>query len=476
LPPTIPPQNIPKPSRRRPELPETASPSHTPAALAEEAKVAAWVTDKNGLLAKTYLPGGDATPARLRGDAVEENTLTVLLIEDSPQFAQLVQHWLANTPGGAAFVLNWTDSLADGLSRLDRGGVDVILLDLGLPDCDGMETFKQASDRALKTPIVILSSADSESLALQMIQEGAEDYLVKSSCDAESLARAVRRAVVRRKSHTAVAPASSALSRVISVVGAKGGSGTTTIACTLAAELRQQTGQKILIADLDSSGGLVSFLSGVECQYSIRDAISNMQRLDTAVWESLVSRNPDGLEVISSPNPGQEEIDNDRLREVLAFTRPLYAWTVIDLGRLNHKAVNLLGAEGEVFVVTAATIPALYNAKRAVETLLGAAIDPDRIRLIVNHIGGKPELSGEALQNMFGVPVFATVPSDASEVHHACVQKRLPGAHSHIRKAIGALARKMTGIPEQRKGSTLTSLVSFARFRRPSADAASSSN
>jgi Flp pilus assembly CpaE family ATPase len=406
---------------------------------------------------------------------VEENTLTVLLIEDSPQFAQLVQHWFANMSGSVAFVLNWTDSLSDGLNRLDRGGVDVILLDLGLPDCSGMETFIQARDRAVKTPIVILSSADSESLALQMIQEGAEDYLVKSSCDAESLARAVRRAVVRRKSHTALAPVSSTLSRVINVVGAKGGSGTTTIACTLAAELRQQTGEKVLIADLDSSGGLVSFLSGVECQYSMRDAISNLQRLDAAVWESIVAQNPDGLEVICSPNPGQEEIDNGLLREVLDFTRPLYAWTVIDLGRLNYKAVSLLGPDGEVFVVTAATIPALYNAKRAVETLLAAAIDADRIRLVVNHIGGKHEISREDLKSMFGVPVYATVPSDEYEVHQACVQKRLPGVQSQIRKAVAALARKMTGVPEQRKASTLTSLVSFARFRRPG-DAAASSN
>ena len=56
---------------------------------------------------------------------MEENTLTVLLIEDSPQFAQLVQHWLANMPGPAGFVLNWTDSLADGMSRLDKAGAHV---------------------------------------------------------------------------------------------------------------------------------------------------------------------------------------------------------------------------------------------------------------------------------------------------------------------------------------------------------------
>ncbi len=405
---------------------------------------------------------------------MEENTLTVLLIEDSPQYAQLVQHWLAQAAGGAGFILNWTDCLADGMNRLERGGVDVILLDLGLPDCSGMDTFKQTRNRAPKTPIVVLSSADSESLALQMIQEGAEDYLVKSTCQADMLARSVRRAVVRRKSHDSAAQPSSTRSRVISVIGARGGSGSTTIACTLAAELRQQTGQKALIADLDPSGGLVSFLTGVDCQYSTRDATSNLQRLDVAVWESLVGQTPDGLHVIASPDPDEEEVDGGQLLEVLAFTRPLYSWTVLDLGRLSYKSLSLLGADDDVFVVTAATIPALYSAKRAVEALRAATIDADRIRLIVNHMGEKQLLSGDSLNHMFGVPVYATVPNDPSELHQACVQKRLPGVQSNIRKAIAGLARKVTGLPEQRKG-TLTSLVSFARFRRPSEGAAVSS-
>ena len=261
---------------------------------------------------------------------MQANTLTVLLIEDSPQYAQLVQHWLAHATGSAGFVLNWTDSLADGMNRLERGGIDVILLDLGLPDCSGFDTFTQTRSHAPKTPIVILSSADSEPLALQMIQQGAEDYLVKSSCDAETLARAVRRAVVRHKSQGNAAHAVLTQSRVISVVGAKGGSGTTTIACTLAAELRQQTGQKVLLADLDPSGGLVSFLTGVDCQYSMRDATGNLQRLDLNCWESIVAEDPNGLNIISSISPDQEEIDAASLREVLDFTRPLYSWTVAD--------------------------------------------------------------------------------------------------------------------------------------------------
>jgi Flp pilus assembly CpaE family ATPase len=404
---------------------------------------------------------------------VEENTLTVLLIEDSPQFAQLVQHWLAHVTGGGGFVLNWTDSLADGMIRLERGGVDVILLDLGLPDCSGMDTFTQTRARAPKTPIVILSSADNESLALQMIQEGAEDYLVKSNCDAAALARAVRRALVRRKSQASGAHPPSATGRVLSVVGAKGGCGATTIACTLAAELHQQTVQKVLLADLDPSGGLGPFLLGVECKYSLRDAVGNLQRLDLNCWESLVAKDdPAGVEVIASGKLDDPEIENASLREILAFTRTIYPWSVLDLGRLSHQSLHLLDRESDVLVVTASTIPALYTAKRTIEVLRVSGIDGDRIRLIVNHTAEKQMLSGDTLNRMFGVPVYATIPSDAIELHQACVQKRLPAAQSAFCKAVSGVARKITGLPEHRK-STLLSLVSFAeRFRKSAENAA----
>src|SRR5690349_20911677 len=110
---------------------------------------------------------------------MDRKTLNVLLIEDSPDYAGLVQHWLSSTGEDVAFVLNWTDTLAAGLDRLARGGVDVVLLDLGLPDSYGVETLLAMRAHAPAMPVIILSAADSESLALQMIQEGAEDYLVK---------------------------------------------------------------------------------------------------------------------------------------------------------------------------------------------------------------------------------------------------------------------------------------------------------
>src|SRR5579872_5314792 len=150
-------------------------------------------------------------------------TLTVLLIEDTPEFAELVHQWLSPR-SNITFNLNWADSLMQGLNSLAHGGVDVILLDLGLPDSNGYETFTTIRNYAPSVPVIVLSGGDSESLAIRMVQEGAQDYIIKSACNAEILAKALRYAAVRPIGQAAAA-AGNALDRtkVIGLIGAKGG-------------------------------------------------------------------------------------------------------------------------------------------------------------------------------------------------------------------------------------------------------------
>jgi DNA-binding response OmpR family regulator len=118
--------------------------------------------------------------------------LTVLLIDDSAEYTYLVQHWLSGTCADMGFELNCRSTLAAGLGRLESGDVDIILLDLGLPDCHGFETYAQTRACAPGTPIVVLGSSGLDPVALGMIREGASDYLVKSTCSAEMLIRAIR--------------------------------------------------------------------------------------------------------------------------------------------------------------------------------------------------------------------------------------------------------------------------------------------
>src|SRR5271154_4859095 len=111
-------------------------------------------------------------------------TLTVLLIEDSPDYAALVEQWLSLRTD-TTFVLLRTDTLHAGLNCLNQGGVDVILLDLGLPDCSVVETFTRTKAQAGSVPVILLSGDSSEELALQLVRAGAQDYIVKGSCNGE---------------------------------------------------------------------------------------------------------------------------------------------------------------------------------------------------------------------------------------------------------------------------------------------------
>jgi PAS domain-containing protein len=82
--------------------------------------------------------------------------------------------------------------------HLAGGGVDIILLDLGLPDAQGLESIRRARAVAPRVPLVVLTSLDDESMAAQALQEGVQDYLIKGQIDARGLLRALRYAVERK--------------------------------------------------------------------------------------------------------------------------------------------------------------------------------------------------------------------------------------------------------------------------------------
>ena len=124
----------------------------------------------------------------------------VLLIEDNPGDARLVRLMFDEAPPGSMPMLRWEPTAADGVERLlVQPGCTAVLLDLGLPDAQGLESLQRVRDHAGQVPIVVLSGNDDEEIGLSAVVAGAQDYLVKGSFDGVQLRRALQYAAQRKR-------------------------------------------------------------------------------------------------------------------------------------------------------------------------------------------------------------------------------------------------------------------------------------
>lgn len=122
--------------------------------------------------------------------------IIVLLIEDDPNHARAVNAMLDRVKE-FDYILVHCYKLHDGLEELKTNKFDVILLDLGLPDSDGFNTFKEVHDNAPDVPIVIFTALFSEEVAIKTLNEGAQEYLFKGEFDGQDLSTAIMHSKAR---------------------------------------------------------------------------------------------------------------------------------------------------------------------------------------------------------------------------------------------------------------------------------------
>ncbi len=123
--------------------------------------------------------------------------IKVLLIEDNPPDAVFIEEMLGEAKD-FSFDVEWKETLSIGLERLAKKGIDVVLLDLNLPDSKGFSTFTKTLAQAPEIPIIILTGLDDETLAIRAVRTGAQDYLIKKHVTSDLLVRTIRYAIARR--------------------------------------------------------------------------------------------------------------------------------------------------------------------------------------------------------------------------------------------------------------------------------------
>jgi Flp pilus assembly CpaE family ATPase len=261
--------------------------------------------------------------------------MKILLIEDNPGDVRLIKESLAEAEGFACQVVH-VGRLVEGLERLRAEHFDLVLLDLSLPDSRGISTLIYAHEQAPGVPIVVLSGMDDEALALNAVREGAQDYLVKGRVSGPALVRCLRYSVERHRKTPAdetVVQARPRAGRILSFVGAKGGTGTTTVALNVAAALARQN-RSTIVVELRPCNGTFSF----QLNHAPADNLSSLAGQGPAqmAMEQVIGRLynfPYGLRVLFGPQKPEEfkDLAPEEAEALMRTLADMAEFCVVDL-------------------------------------------------------------------------------------------------------------------------------------------------
>jgi DNA-binding NarL/FixJ family response regulator len=106
---------------------------------------------------------------------------------------------MLNRTSPGSFGIESVKRLSEGLSRLKKGGIDIVLLDLGLPDSSGLNSFRELYQENSGIPIMVMTGLADETIGMQAVQEGAQDYVIKGTVEGKLLGRIIRFAIERKR-------------------------------------------------------------------------------------------------------------------------------------------------------------------------------------------------------------------------------------------------------------------------------------
>lgn len=350
-------------------------------------------------------------------------TIHALLIEDNRIEAHQTQYWLKSS-SDVLIKVEWVEQLSAGLERLSEGGIDVVLLDLNLPDSCGLETFIKFQHSVSDVPVIVLTGELDEAIGITAVEQGAQVYLVKQQMDGGKLPKIVAYTVARWR--TQVAARSKMLqgksARILSFMGAKGGVGTTTVAVNVAAALAE-SGKSVILAELRPTFGDLALSLQCEPTASLFDLQAfPVEQIDRHVLSAHLSPGPGGSRILfgSQSRKTGWDLDAKHIQAVIQGLAQLADVVILDLPAWPSPAMAVAARLSQfVTVVASRELLSLKCGQSVVAQLRACGVSNELIGAVVI---GQSDLSkamdSSEIQSQMGCGILRLVPPAAA----ACSQ------------------------------------------------------
>ena len=348
--------------------------------------------------------------------------LRAAVISPDPAMREELKQLLTGVEPRVAVALEISERFADLrediVRNLRQAKPDLLLIDLEQEADLGVKFVQFLADAQPGQPVIAFGGAISPELLLAAMRAGVADYLHKP-VSLDLLRGAIGR-VAQGLGSRASGEEERPAGQVYAFFSPKGGSGSTTVATNLAVVLRQLTGKKTLLVDLDLELGETALMLGMRPRFNFVDLVQNFHRLDADLLASFIERHDSGVDLLSAPyHPEKAEmVSGDLIRRILIFLRQHYDYVVVDTSKsFSQATLATFEQSDQVFLVTTADLPSLRNIQRGLPMMRRVLVrGEDQLRLVINRFDPKDQISVKDIERSLGLKVFWKLSNDYEAV------------------------------------------------------------
>lgn len=304
------------------------------------------------------------------------------------------------------------DELKEWLRHVET---DIVAVNLGDPKGQGLAIVQRIAETAPTCSILGVGRwTDPESIITAM-RAGCSQF-VTWPIDGTDLRSAVDRIRSTRSAEVKK-------SKLICVIGAAGGSGTTTVACNLAMELVHMTNRRCALVDLNLEFGDVCTLLDCSPNYSIADVCCQSEEIDRTVMAKALYNLPCNVSILARPPELEKayEVTPEGVEGALRTLAGMFSYVVVDMPR-TLDAINAAAIKHAdcALIVTQLGVPFIRNATRMYDGLTRTGMAENHVQIVLNRCNADHErIKPEEVEAHFGQPVFAMIPNDYKRVQSA---------------------------------------------------------
>ena len=352
----------------------------------------------------------------------------VIIVDDIAETRENVRKLLQFEPD--IEVIGAAKSGKEGIEFAKEEDPDVVLMDINMPDMDGISATEAILRKQPHVQVIILSVQGDQNYMRRAMLAGARDFLTKPPM-ADELISAIRRAGEMAQQDRAKnaqarsapvvpgAPVGSGFSitqgKVVTVYSPKGGTGCTTIAVNLALALHNEDTRATLVDGNFQYGDVAVFINE-QGKNTIIDLATRVGELDPEIVEGVMIKHvPSGVHVLAAPSrPEQaEKVSGEQFAQLIDYLRQLYAYIVIDTTPvLNDITLTAIDKSDAIVMVTTQDIPSIKNARLFLDLLQTIGIGRERIVFCMNRYDKRIAITPERVGDNLRQPVAAVIPLD----------------------------------------------------------------